>query len=175
MDFSDDKDKRFLSKMEQDIRLSNGHYEIPVPFGRKSDVLMPNNRGQALKRALWQKKKIQRDTKYHRDYINFMNEVIRKSYARKISEKAVNSAPGKVWYIQHHSVYHPRKPGKVRVVFDCSVKYLGTSLNEQLLQGPDLTNSLIRLLTRFRQEHVAFMADIEAMSHQVRVPDEHWN
>ena len=64
MDFSDDKDKRFLSKMEQGVRLANGHYEIPLPF-RKSDVLMPNNRGQALKRALWQKKKIQRDTKYH--------------------------------------------------------------------------------------------------------------
>ena len=125
---------------------------------------MPNNRGQALKRALWQKKKMQRDTKYHSaDQINFMNEVIRKSYARKISEKAVNSAPGKVWYISHHGVYHPRKPGKVRVVFDCSVKYLGTSLNEQLLQGPDLTNSLIGVLTRFRQEPVAFMADIEAM------------
>ena len=107
---------------------------------------------------------MQRDTKYHRNYVSFMNEVIRKSYARKISEKAVNSAPGKVWYIQHHSIYYTRKPGKVRVVFDCSVKYLGTSLNEQLLQGPDLTNSLIGVLTRFRQEPVAFMADIEVCS-----------
>ena len=47
-DFSDHKvrpdercpsqeDKRFVSKMEQDIRLINGHYEIPLPFGRKSE------------------------------------------------------------------------------------------------------------------------------------------
>lgn len=43
-------------------------------------------------------------------------------------------------------------------------------MNDQLLQGPDLTNSLIGVLTRFRQGPTAFMADVEAMFHQVRVP-----
>ena len=33
-------------------------------------------------------------------------------------------------------------------------------------------NSLVGVLTRFRQEHVALAADIEAMFHQVRVHDE---
>ena len=65
-----------------------------------------------------------------------------------------------------------KKPGKIRVVFDCSAKFAGTSLNEQLLQGPDLTNSLVGVLTRFRQEPVAFMGDIEAMFYQVLVPAE---
>ncbi|KAK3753087.1 hypothetical protein QZH41_001789 [Actinostola sp. cb2023] len=46
----------------------------------------------------------------------------------------------------------------------------GTSLNDQLFKGPDLTNSLVGVLVRFRQDHVALMADIEAMFHQVRVP-----
>ena len=40
-----------------------------------------------------------------------------------------------------------------------------------MLQGPDLTNRLIGVLTRFRQEPIAFMGDIDAMIHQVRVPD----
>ena len=39
----------------------------------------------------------------------------------------------------------------------------------QLLQGPDLTNLLVGVLTRFRQEPVAFMSDVEVMFHQVRV------
>ena len=61
---------------------------------------------------------------------------------------------------------------KLRVVFDCGAEYQGTSLNARLFQGPDLTNSLIGVLTRFRQKPTAFMADIEAMFHQVRVPKE---
>jgi hypothetical protein len=47
------------------------------------------------------------------------------------------------WFIPHHAVYHPKKPDKIRVVFDCSCQYNGVSLNEELLQGPDLTSSLI--------------------------------
>ena len=39
------------------------------------------------------------------------------------------------------------------------------------MKGPDLTNSLLGVLTRFRQDHVAVMADIQEMFHQVRVPE----
>lgn len=42
------------------------------------------------------------------------------------------------------------------------------SLNNAFLQSPDVTNSLIGVLTRFRQESVAMIADVEAMSYQVR-------
>jgi len=69
-------------------------------------------------------------------------------------------------------VYYLKKPDKIRVVFDCSARFAGTPLNDQLLQGPDLTNSLVGVLTRFRQEPVAFMADIEAMFYQVFVSEE---
>ena len=44
-------------------------------------------------------------------------------------------------------------------------------MNDQLLQGPDLTNRLVGVLTRFRQGPVAFMSDIDAMFHQVRIPE----
>ena len=78
----------------------------------------------------------------------------------------------RVWYLPHHPVTNPNKPGKVRVVFDCAATYKGVSLNNQLLQGPDFMNSLVGVLIRFRQENVALVADIEAMFHQVRVQDE---
>lgn len=90
-------------------------------------------------------------------------------YARKVDSQD----PGPLqthWYLPHHPVFQPQKPDKVRVVFDCSAKYREASLNDQLLQGPDLTNTLIGVLTRFREEPVALMADIEAMFYQVRVP-----
>ena len=41
-----------------------------------------------------------------------------------------------------------------------------------MLQGLDLTNTLVGVLTRFREEPVAFMTDVEAMFYQVRVQPE---
>jgi len=40
------------------------------------------------------------------------------------------------------------------------------------MQGQDLTNKLFGVLSRFRQEPVAVMADIKAMFNQVRVVEE---
>ena len=66
-----------------------------------------------------------------------------------------------------------RKKKKIRIVFNCSLKNKGNSLNDSLYQGPDLTNSLLGVLIRFRQEPVAFMGDISKMFYQVRVAPEH--
>ena len=57
-------------------------------------------------------------------------------------------------------------------VFDCAAKFQNVSLNQQILQGPDLTNSLTGVLTRFREHPIAIMADIEKNCYQVHVPTE---
>jgi len=44
---------------------------------------------------------------------------------------------------------HPQKPEKVRMVFDCAASHRGTSLNAQVLQGPDLTNKVVGVLLSF--------------------------
>ena len=67
------------------------------------------------------------------------------------------------WYLPMFGVYHPKKPKQIRVVFDSSAKYNGVSLNDVLLTGPDLNNTLIGVLIRFSKEAVAFTADIEQM------------
>ena len=89
----------------------------------------------------------------------------------KIDSAECKPAEGRTWYLPHHGVRHPVKQ-KLRVVFDCAASFGGTSLNQQLLQGPDLTSSLVGVLTRFRQETIAIMADVEAMFYQVGVKDE---
>lgn len=47
--------------------------------------------------------------------------------------------------------------------------YKGTSLNEQLLPGPNLGPSLIGVLLRFQQHHVAISGEISGMFQQVRL------
>lgn len=100
-----------------------------------------------------------------------MRELLEKGYATRVSEEQLDNSNGRVWFIPHHGVYHPKKR-KLRVVFDCTASYQGVSLNDELLQGPDLTNTLIGILTRFRKETIGMMADIEAMFYQVRLPEE---
>ena len=99
-----------------------------------------------------------------------MGDYLAKGHARRITAGNLPSSDDvPVWYLPHHPVIHPQKPGRVRIVFDCAARFRNTSLNDQLLQGPDFTNSLVGVLLRFREERVALMADVEKMFHQVKV------
>ncbi|XP_064624565.1 uncharacterized protein LOC135486033 [Lineus longissimus] len=167
------EDKRFMKLAEDSINFQNGHYEMRLPF-REENTKLPNNKTQALQRLNSLKQKMRKNQKFYEDYSAFMDVLLQKGYASQIPEKD-HHEEGKVWYIPHHGVYHPQKPNKIRVVFDCAAKFCGISLNSTLLQGPDLTNKLVGVLLRFRQEEIALMGDIEKMFHQVRVAEEDRN
>lgn len=79
------------------------------------------------------------------------------------------------WYLPMFRVYHPKKPGQIRVVFDSSARHEGVSLNDVLLTGPNVNNSFLGVLLRFRKERVAVMADIQQMFHSFVVTKEHQN
>ena len=49
-------------------------------------------------------------------------------------------------------VYHPSKPGKIRVAFECSAEYDGVSVNKRLLSGLDLTNQIVGILVKFGED-----------------------
>ena len=118
------------------------------------------------------KKRLVRDPKLHQKYSAFMENLLEKGYARRVREDQENKSS---WYLPHHLAIHPHKPCKVRVVFDCAVRFQDASLNERILQGPDLTNTLIGVLSRFRREATAVMADVEQIFYQVLVPVEDCN
>lgn len=101
------------------------------------------------------------------DYVNFMNDLICRGDAEKVPEQEVHNSPA--WYIPHHGVYHPQKLGKILIVFDCSAKFQNVSLNDHLLTGPELTNTLVGVLCRFRKGPIAIMCDVERMFHQFHV------
>ena len=122
----------------------------------------------AEKRIQGLKRKLMKDEVYREEYTKFMANIIEKGFA----ERCDTAPSGKAWYIPHHGVYHPKKK-KLRVVFDASAKHAGISLNDTLLQGPDLINGLIGILCRFRKENVAIMCDIEQMFYQFKVINQH--
>lgn len=78
----------------------------------------------------------------------------------------------KQWYLPIFGVYHPKKPNQIWVVFDSSE---GVALNDVLLTGPDLNNSLLGVPLCFRKEAVAFTVDIEQMFYCFYVREEDRN
>ena len=52
-----------------------------------------------------------------------MREMIDKGQAERVPDEELDFSDGRVWYISHHSVYHPQKPDKILVVFDASAEF----------------------------------------------------
>ena len=95
-----------------------------------------------------------------------------KGHARKLTPDESAIPTKKQWFLPHHAVLNPNKPGKVRMVMDAKAKYNNVSLNDKLLLGPDLLKNLCGVLLQFREERVALLADIESMFHQCQVVEE---
>ena len=76
------------------------------------------------------------------------------------------------WYLPHHPVEHPHKPGKVRRVCNAASKFKGVSLNDKLPSGPVLLRNLVGIKFRCREHERAMTADIVSMFVQVAVPRE---
>ena len=153
-DFSEPQDAN-LAMSQEDLKFMNitsngihkaddGHYEIPLPL-RKENVRLPCYKKHAEARLNQLSRRLAIDSKYEEDYVTFMQKMLEEGHAEKAPERYE-----RVWYVPHHGVYHPKKPEKLRVVFDCSADFQEHSLNRHLLQGPDLTNSLVGVLCRFR-------------------------
>ena len=162
------EDKIALNKMEESLQRVGSHFQVALPW-RVGSPHLPNNKPMAEQRLQFLKKRLLKDEDLLLKYRTTMQEYIVKGHAQKVPIEELNLKKKPVWYLPHHPVTHAQKPGKVRVVFYCAAKYCGTSLNQQLLQGPDLTNTLVGVLITFRQEPVAMAADIEAMFHQVYI------
>ncbi|XP_076853974.1 uncharacterized protein LOC143509288 [Brachyhypopomus gauderio] len=165
------EDHRFMQIVESSIHQDEGHYCFDLPF-KVAEVTLPDNRCVAEQRLFSLQRKFKRNKEFHQEYTEFMSEVIASGYAEPVPCQQLNRSDGRLWFLPHHGVYHPRKK-TLRVVFDCASVYQGISLNSQLLQGPLLTSTLLGVLTRFRKECVALMADVQAMFHQVRVSPEY--
>ena len=141
------EDRKFLDIMEANIHNNDhGNWEMPLPI-RHKDVKMPNNRSQAVNRLNGLISTLKRKPQMEKDYIEFMQKILDKGHASPVPVKDIRgkSQSGKVWYLLHFGVYHPKNPTQIRVVFDSSAEYSDVSLNKELLPGPDLMNSLLGL------------------------------
>ena len=123
----------------------------------------------AIKHLNFLPRRLLQDEQFCEQYKAGMCKYIDKGHLELVTEEQYGA--NKVWYMPHHEVFHPKKPNKLRIVFDCTAKYKGVSLNDAILSGPDLTNSLLHVLLRFCIHPISVIEDIEEMFLQVCVSE----
>jgi hypothetical protein len=158
------EDKKALAIIEETAYVDEeGHWNIRLPWRTDRPPLV-NNKVVAEQRLNQLRNKLKCNPEMEERYRQKINSYIEDGFAVASNDDCQRAR----WYVTHHAVIHPQKK-KLRVVFDCSARYNGTSLNEQLLQGPDFLNSLVGVIMRFQKDRVAIAADVVGMFHQVRV------
>ena len=127
---------------------------------KESNSILPNNKSLALSRLYNLEKKLVKDPQTRQMYTEIMKDYIKKGYARNLSDKDVNTFSPWTNYIPTHSMTNVNKPNKLCIAFDAAANFSNTSLNQHLLKGPDLLNSLIGILPRFREGEYAIIDDV---------------
>jgi hypothetical protein len=154
------EDREFLSIMDSEFTLgSDSKWSAPLPF-KSPRPKLPNNKAQAFQRAKSLQNSLNKNPVKRQHFVDFMGNLLSSGHAELASKLADDA---ECWYLPIFGVYHPKKVDKIRVVFDSACQYNGVSLNSVLLQGPDLANSLLGVLLRFRREQVAVSVDVEQM------------
>ncbi|XP_033755669.1 uncharacterized protein LOC117338425 [Pecten maximus] len=165
------EDKDFLNIMSKEFtKTPEGNWSAPLPF-RLPRSKMPSNRMYALKRARNLEAGLKKNPDKREHFFEFMGKILANRHAELAPPLDTDE---ECWFLPIFGVYHKKK-GQIRIVFDSSATFQGVSLNSVLLQGPDLSNSLLGILMRFRKEHIAITADIQQMFFQFRVHEEDRN
>ena len=131
---------------------------------------LPNNYFSALVQLKSLYRRLGKDVDLRERYSKNIQDDFSKGYIVRVDKTdCFEVSNSREWYLPHHPVIHSNKPGKVRRVLNGAAKFQGSFLNNALLTGPDLLQSLIHILIRFRQYPYAVSADIEGMFLQVGV------
>ena len=155
-----DPEEKALRILEQKTeKINETRYQTGLLW-KKEDVKFPDNYDNSLKRLFNIEKKIDRDPALKKKYVEQMEALIEKGYAEPAP---LQKTTEKTWYLPHFAVINPMKPDKLRVVHDAAAKTRGVALNDMLLKGPDLLQSLPGVVMRFRQHLIGVTADIKEM------------
>ncbi|XP_055615232.1 uncharacterized protein LOC129761532 [Toxorhynchites rutilus septentrionalis] len=167
-----EEEKRAQRILETTTIRVDTHYETGLLW--KSDyVELPDSYNMALKRLECLERKMNRNPDLKQALCQQMKEYLLKGYThRATNDEMVSADIRRIWYLPLGAVVNPRKPGKVRMIWDARATVNGISLNSVLLKGPDQLTSLPGVLARFRQFNVGVSADIKEMFHQIYIRKE---
>ncbi|XP_055633463.1 uncharacterized protein LOC129773833 [Toxorhynchites rutilus septentrionalis] len=153
-------DRRAQHILEKTTTRVGNQFETGLLW-RYDEVEFPDSYGMALRRLECLERRMVRNPLLKEKIHRQIEEYQQKGYTHRANEEEVKAVdPRRVWYLPLGAVVNPKKPEKVRLIWDAAAVVDGISLNAMLLKGPDQLTSLPAVLSRFRQFAVAVAADI---------------
>lgn len=141
----------------------SGRYTVRLPF-RPGNKRLGDSRTATLKRLNSLERKLESDPSLKIAYAETIQEYLDLGQMSVIKDPFDDG-----FYLPHHAVIKSSSnTTKVRVVFDASAKSNnGISLNDMLMVGPTIQDTLFTHLIRFRIHRYVLTADIEKMYRQI--------
>ncbi|XP_055612957.1 uncharacterized protein LOC129759509 [Uranotaenia lowii] len=169
------QDQRAMSILEHTTRRVGDHFETGLLW-IDDEVILPDAFNMALRRLECLERRMNRNPKLKENLHRQIEEYVSKKYVHKATNDELEHANTKrTWYLPLGAVINPKKPEKVRIIWDAAAEVSGVSLNKNLLKGPDLLSSLPGILFQFRLFHVAVSSDVQEMFHQIQIRPEDRN
>ncbi|XP_062539013.1 uncharacterized protein LOC134207307 [Armigeres subalbatus] len=158
------EERRAREILERTTRRVGDRFETGLLW-KNEDPRFPDSFPMALRRMKQLENKLGKNPVLHENVCRQIEEYQQKGYAH-------GTPSDQTWYLPLNVVQNPKKPGKIRLVWDAAATVRGVSLNSKLLSGPDMLVPLVEVLSGFREWRIAFGGDLKEMFHQLQIRPE---
>ena len=129
------EDKRALEILESMTKKIGDRYQSGLLW-KDTNTTLPNNHLVAEKQLRSLEKRFDKNENLALAYQETIDNDVKKGYCKKLTSEEAAAPVKQQWFLLHHPVLNPNKPGKVRRVFNAASPFRGTSLNDHRLIRP---------------------------------------
>ena len=126
------EDKRAAKILDSSTVHDGSRYAVGMLWAEKS-IMLPDNYYSSLVQLKSLEKRLAKDPHLRDQYSKTIEDDLSKGYVIEVPPHKFSNRSIREWYLPHHPVVNPNKPGKVRRVLNGASKFHDTSLNKSLL------------------------------------------
>ncbi|XP_048483040.1 uncharacterized protein LOC125488556 isoform X1 [Plutella xylostella] len=157
---------------QESVQLEHCKFQVKLPLKQEfNEVRLGNSLSRALQRFYNLEKRFLKDPLLFQQYKQFIDEYVSLGHAKYVDIESYNLEEDPVYFLSHHPVINESsKTTRLRVVFDGSMQTdRNISLNDLMLNGPCVQNSLFNILILFRLHKFVLVTDIKKMFRNIKL------